>query len=116
MDRVNNLTNLKSYRNTLRNHLTPPEARLWVYIKGSQLGVKFRRQHSVGNYILDFYCPVCKLAIEIDGSGHDNPNVYAYDMQRTSYLETHRIVVLRFTNNDIMNSLDAVLIEIKKYL
>jgi hypothetical protein len=69
--RINNLPHLKTFRQKLRNNLTPAEAKLWAYIKNSQVeGRKFRRQHSVDNYILDFYCPSERLAIELDGQGH----------------------------------------------
>ena len=62
---VNNLPTLRTFRKELRNNLTPAEARLWTLLKGSQLaGRKFRRQHSVANYILDFYCPSERLAVE----------------------------------------------------
>jgi len=63
---LHNLKHLKQTRKNLRNALTPAEATLWKYIQNSKVeGKKFRRQHSVGNYILDFYCPSEKLAIEL---------------------------------------------------
>jgi len=67
-ERLNNLPALKYFRRKLRSKMTPAEAKLWTYLKGKQLeGKKFRRQHSVSRYILDFYCPSSKLAIELDG-------------------------------------------------
>lgn|SRR3989338_586047 len=116
MERINNAVYLKYRRTTLRKDLTPPEARLWIHIKGTQLGAKFRRQHSVGNYILDFYCPQYKLALEIDGAVHDSKEAYEYDQLRTDYLEQQGVTVIRFTNTEIMHNLDGVLAGIKKHL
>ncbi len=113
---INNIPQLKSRRKELRQNLTPPEKRLWLYLQGSQLGAKFRRQPSVGSYILDFYCPQYRLAIEIDGAFHDSEQSHIYDNERTNFLAKSGITVLRFTNKDVMNNLDGVLSEIKKYL
>ena len=71
--RLNNLPQLKHFRRKLRSHLTPAEAKLWTYLKAKQLdGHRFRRQHSIGGYILDFYCAASKLAIELDGQAYDS--------------------------------------------
>ena len=114
--RYNNIIKTKAYRKQLRNHLTPPEARLWIYIKGSQSGYKFRRQHAIKNFILDFYCPEKKLAVEVDGATHDNPKNYDYDLKRTNFLNSKGIKILRFLNKEIMNNLEGALAEIKKHL
>jgi very-short-patch-repair endonuclease len=67
-----NRPELKEVRKKLRNQATPAEAALWKLLSGKKCGgLKFRRQHSVGPYILDFYCPEAKLAIEVDGNAHD---------------------------------------------
>ncbi|GAB3766895.1 hypothetical protein GCM10028817_50940 [Spirosoma pomorum] len=80
---LNNLKILKPVRQALRNDATEAEKRLWQYLKGSQLdGRKFRRQHSVGLFILDFYCPGERVAVELDGIVHDQPNVRSYDEER----------------------------------
>ena len=71
-------------------------------------GLKFRRQHSVGYYILDFYCPEERLAIELDGDSHFSDAAVAYDQERTAFLNTLNIRVLRFTNTDVYDHLDAV--------
>ena len=69
---INNKKSLKSFRKELRINLTPAEAKLWTYLQKSKLdGRKFRRQHSVESYILDFYCPAEKLAVELDGEVHN---------------------------------------------
>jgi very-short-patch-repair endonuclease len=70
----------------LRKELTPTERKLWVVIRNNQLGVKFRRQHAIGNHIPDFVCIEKKLIIELDGSQHLEQE--EYDQERTKYLET----------------------------
>lgn len=114
--RLNNLIRLKNNRKELRKHLTPAEAKLWSHLKNSQLGEKFRRQHSVGNYILDFYCAKKKLAVELDGSPHDTEQGYQNDQIRTEYINKQGITVIRFENKDVINNIEGVLVEIKKHL
>ena len=116
MTRINNLISLKSKRKGLRSNLTPAEARLWKYINGNQLGKKFRRQHSIGYYIVDFYCPQSKLVIELDGSPHDTEQGYEKDKERSNYLEGAGAKVIRFQNQEVIKNLEGVLEEIKKYL
>src|SRR5579872_4184975 len=86
-NQVNNVTYLKDRRKALRNNLTPAEATLWKMLKGSALNRKFRRQHSIENYIVDFYCPEEKLIIELDGQVHNDPIQSFYDMERRERLE-----------------------------
>jgi very-short-patch-repair endonuclease len=114
--RLNNLIGLKNKRKELRKHLTPAEARLWSQLKNNQIGHKFRRQHSFNYYILDFYCPEKRLAIELDGSPHDTDTGYIKDKQRTEYLQNEGITIVRFENKEIIKNLEGVLVEIKKYL
>ncbi len=84
---INNKSSLHPYRKQLRHSLTPAEAALWKHLQRKQLeGRKFRRQHSVGNYILDFYCPAEKLCIELDGDAHFTESGVDYDNKRTAYL------------------------------
>jgi very-short-patch-repair endonuclease len=105
----------KTRRKQLRNNLTPAEAALWECIKNSQLkGKKFRRQHSIGSYIVDFYCPELKLVIELDGQSHDSNDQYLYDQRRTNFLFKNGIKVIRFENKDVLKNLDGVLVEIQK--
>ena len=86
-EQINNIPELRTFRKTLRNKLTPAEAALWTVLKQSQLdGRKFRRQHSVGYYILDFYCPAEKLAVELDGEVHNSVSAQEYDRERTMFL------------------------------
>lgn len=97
--------------------MTGPEQILWYWLRNKNLnGYKFRRQHSVGYYILDFYCPEVKLAIELDGDSHFNPQGKAYDKERDIYLSAHGIVVMRFTNDEVTNNLNAVIEKIVEFL
>ena len=113
---IHNLKYLKDRRKDLRNHLTAAEAAMWKYLQNSKLdGRKFRRQHSVGNYILDFYCPSEKIAIEVDGSVHDNYATQLYDEERTAFLNNNGIVVVRFENKEVLQSEELVCEEIRRY-
>jgi very-short-patch-repair endonuclease len=91
----------------LRKESTPAEHKLWSLIRNDQLGVTFRRQHAVGNYIPDFCSPKAKLIIELDGSQHLEQAVY--DQERTEYLESKGYKVIRFWNNSVMNDIDSVI-------
>ena len=98
-------------RRLLRNNATNAEAILWKALKGRGAnGWKFRRQHGIGPYILDFYCPELKLCIEIDGSSHDNK--YTQDINRTSYLNMQGIRVVRFNNSQVLENPEWVVSEI----
>lgn len=111
---VHNRKHLKPLRKDLRNNLTPSEAVLWTSLQKKQLdGRKFRRQHSIGKYIVDFYCPAEKIAIELDGAGHYTPEGGAYDVERDNYIGNLGITVLRYENRDIYNNLEAVLEDVK---
>ena len=94
----------------LRKELTPAERKLWTLIRNDQLGVNFRRQHAIGNYIPDFVCIEKKLIIELDGSHHLEQQ--EYDAERTKYLESEGYKVIRFWNNDVMNNIDGVILAI----
>jgi cyclase len=98
----------------LRNNLTQAEMLLWGHLKGSQLGVKFRRQHPLGIYIVDFYCHQHKLIIELDGSIHHLPEIAKHDAERQTSLELDGFKVLRFRNDQIFNQLEKVLETINK--
>lgn len=92
---------------SLRKESTPAEGKLWSRIRNDQLGVTFRRQHAIGNYIVDFCAPRKKLIIELDGSQHLEQQ--EYDEERTKYLAARGYRVLRFWNNDVMNNMEEVL-------
>lgn len=104
----------RAKRQALRNNATPAERRLWQHLKGAQRGTKFRRQYSIDAYVLDFYAPQLKLAIEIDGDSHFSAQAIEYDQQRTVYLESFGIEVLRFTNLEVFENLAGVLARIEE--
>ncbi|KAA9345693.1 endonuclease domain-containing protein [Adhaeribacter soli] len=111
---LHNQAHLKVFRKELRSNLTPAEAVLWKALQGSQLeGRKFRRQHSFGKYILDFYCPAERLAVELDGRHHFSDAGFEADSERSAFLESHGIKVLRFENKEVFEQLDGVLEEIR---
>jgi RNA methyltransferase, TrmH family len=115
MDRIHNRQYLKQNRKDLRNNATSAEATLWTFLSGSKvLGKKFRRQHSIGNYIVDFYCPSERLVIELDGAGHFTTSGYEYDEERTKYLNSLGIRVVRFENDEVFRATEAVLEKIKQ--
>jgi very-short-patch-repair endonuclease len=87
----------------LRSNMTEPEIKLWEYLKTKPLGYKFRRQHPISGYVLDFYCHKLKLSIEIDGGYHQNKEQKEKDAERTEYLNSVGITEYRFTNKDILN-------------
>jgi len=112
-----NLAPLKSRRQELRSALTPAEIRLWQALKGKQLaGRKFRRQHSMGRYVVDFFCPAEKLAVELDGASHDSAAANRRDEGRDAFLSSLGIEVLRFENRHVMENLEGVLAEISARL
>lgn len=107
---IHNLKILKPIRKKLRNNGTSAEATLWKSLQRSQLnGRKFRRQHSVGFYVLDFYCPSEKLCVELDGAGHFTIAGARKDAARTAYLEELNIRVVRFENCEVFENLEGVL-------
>jgi very-short-patch-repair endonuclease len=107
---MNNLPHLKKFRKKLRKNLTSAEARFWKVMQNSNFeGRKFRRQHSIGNYILDFYCPSEKLAIELDGQVHFNDISREYDYERRLFLEKQGVKVLRFENKRVFEDLEWML-------
>ena len=97
-------------RRELRNNSTPEEAVLWTQIKSRKIkGYKWRRQHPIGSYILDFYCPEAKLCIELDGAAHNTYSGAREDNIRTSFLNNKGIKVIRFENRLIWDNIDYVL-------
>jgi len=104
-----NNTRLKQRRRDLRNNQTQAERTMWSMLKNKQVnGFRFLRQYSVGPYILDFYCPKLRLAIEIDGSQHSEKNHQNYDNERTHYLKMNNIVECRFWNNEVTGNKEGV--------
>ena len=98
---------LKDRARELRKASTLSEVILWKKVKNKALGVQFHRQVPIGTYIVDFYCHELKLAIEIDGSSHDGK--FLYDAHRQNKMESLGIVIIRFTNAEILQQLQQVL-------
>ena len=104
----------KLKRKNLRNNPTEEENILWLYLKSKQMcGFKFRRQYSVDQFILDFYCPKLNLAIEIDGGYHLDEEISTYDQARQIIIESFGIKFLRFSNQEIRYDIEMVLYMIK---
>lgn len=111
---IHSRKHLENYRKSLRNNATPAERFLWKHLKNKQLdGKRFLRQHSILNYIVDFYCPSEKLIIELDGEIHFNDTAQEYDAKRTKDLEQVGFTVIRFENNRVFDLLPNVLLDIK---
>ncbi|MGB2924048.1 MAG: HsdR family type I site-specific deoxyribonuclease, partial [Limnothrix sp.] len=101
----------------LRKNQTSAEKVFWEIVRAKRfLGLKFRRQHQIGNYIVDFYCHAKKLVIELDGGIHNEPAQKEGDRQRDEYLKSLGHRVLRFTNDQIFNNLETVLDSIAAFL
>jgi len=99
----------KENRRKLRKNQTQAEQKIWSRLKGKNLGFKFFRQYSVGKYILDFYCPKKRLAVELDGGHHLEESHQEYDKMRSFYLQSKNIRVLRFWNNDVLKNPTLIL-------
>jgi very-short-patch-repair endonuclease len=114
---IYNTRSNKNFRKQLRNSLTAAEAVLWQNLKRRQLlGKKFRRQVSIGRYIVDFYCPEAGLVIELDGDRHFSITIDEYEAQRTKYLEEESLRIIRFENKELYQNLEGVLESIKEAL
>ncbi len=113
---MTDIFNKKEYvkkRQYLRKNMTKAEIILWSKLKGKQLnGLKFRRQYGINNYVVDFYCPELRLAIELDGDVHGYNSRITYDKQRQRDIEKLGIKVLRYTNNDVIKNIEGVLSDI----
>ena len=100
-----------TFKNATENRLkmTQAETILWEVVKNRKLGIKFRRQHPIGKFIADFYCHKVKLVIELDGEYHDDIDQKNYDLERTKEFERLGLNIIRFTNDMVINKLEAVL-------
>ena len=92
---------------TLRRAMTKPEAALWQILRERPDGTKFRRQHPVGPYVLDFYCAAAKLAIEIDGMAHEMGDNPARDQRRDEWLRCKGITVVRISATDVLTNIEG---------
>lgn len=108
--RIRGLVHLRDAQKELRNNLTESEAILWKYLKGRQIsGLKFRRQHGIGPYIVDFYCDQNKLVVEVDGEIHNQKDISEYDRERQGWLEDCGYTVVRVTNFEVGQRIKDVL-------
>jgi len=105
-------------RRELRGSMTKPEIILWQHLKNKGIGYKFIRQYGIGSFVVDFYCPSKKLVIELDGSQHSEEQDKVYDQERTKFINSKNIKVLRFWNNEVFSNingvLEKILLELKK--
>ena len=116
MDSSYNKKSLTEKRKQLRSNGTSAEAVLWNRLKEKQLdGRRFRRQFSINNYIVDFYCTTEKLAIELDGQNHFTQAGSANDYERDQNLKAQGVTVLRFENEVVFKNIEGVLDEIKRH-
>ena len=109
MTELYNQTSQREKRRSLRNDMPPAEKIVWTVLKGRQIeGCKFRRQYSIDVFVVDFYAPELKLAIEIDGDSHFHDGAQVYDAQREEFLKSKGTYFLRFTNQQVYNNLEDV--------
>ncbi|MFH1703429.1 MAG: endonuclease domain-containing protein [Nitrospirota bacterium] len=108
---------LKQFSRQLRRKMTDAEKLLWSKIRAKQLkGIQFYRQKTIGNFIVDFYCPKANLIIEVDGGQHYVPEGKEKDRQRDRILEGMGLTVLRFSDREVFENGEAVLGKIWEYL
>lgn len=107
----------KKRRQELRQQPSSAEARLWWYLQNRRFyGFKFRRQQGIGQYVVDFYCPKLRLAIEVDGDSHFEPDNIVNDKHRQQWIEDLGIRVVRFTNNEVLEDTFGVLSSLKMFI
>ena len=117
MTKIFNRSTEREKRKLLRNNMTESEKILWARLRKRQVnGVRFRRQYSIGSYIVDFYSVEHKLAIEVDGTVHLTDDAVAYDKYRDEYINSLGIQIIRFTNDEVLLNANFVVSEIKKTL
>ena len=112
MEQYDSKNLMNARRNRKERNATHQEAVLWhVFLKS--YSINFSRQYRIGRYILDFYAPSVRLAIELDGGQHYEDQSIAYDTERTAFLNEKGVTLLRFTNTDVDTNLNGVVAEIK---
>jgi len=109
---IYNISGQTERRRYLRKRMTEAEKILWKKIRNRRIGNKFKRQFGVGKYIIDFYCPELKLAIELDGGDHYEEKNIKRDLLRTEYLKKFGIKVKRYTNLEVKNNLESVILDL----
>jgi very-short-patch-repair endonuclease len=110
MTELYNRAEFTDLRRKLRHTMPPAEHHLWPHLRDRRLeNCKFRRQYGIDRFVIDFYAPELKLAIEIDGPTHDSPEAKEYDAARQAYIESIGVVVVRFSNWQVYNDREGVL-------
>jgi very-short-patch-repair endonuclease len=110
-------SNLRQRARRMRTQSTDAERKLWSFLRNRQLvGFRFRRQHPVGGYIVDFVCLEANLVVELDGGQHSEESQSAHDAQRTIELQKLNLRVLRFTDYEMLKNAEAVLLAIHRAL
>ena len=99
---------LRALARAMRGRQSDAETAVWRLVRNRNLGFKFRRQHPLGRFVLDFYCPELRLAIEVDGRQHFEEEGQAQDAARTEVLRQQGIRVVRFTNHEVLQEFEAV--------
>lgn len=105
---------MKERRRQLRSNMTYCEKLVWMYLRKRQMKERFLRQYSVDNYVIDFYCPKLKLALEIDGDVHDDEIQKEYDKNRQEYLERFGITFVRIRNEELIGNPNLAFERIEK--
>ncbi|OTH00544.1 endonuclease domain-containing protein [Acinetobacter sp. ANC 4973] len=101
---------LLEFAKTMRHNATDAENLMWQLLRAKRfMNLKFRRQHVIKPYIVDFYCHELGLVVELDGSQHGTDDGIEYDAERTQFLEALGLIVMRYWNNDVLNRMDVVL-------
>ena len=100
----------------LRDNQTLSEIKLWKHLNKNQLGYKFRRQHPISEFIADFYCHQLKLVIEVDGEYHLDKEQIKLDTSRTNNLKQLGLTVIRFTDDQVFDNIESVIITIKNHI
>ncbi len=114
MKHIHNSKELRSRRQELRKNATPQEIKLWSYLRKKKVGFQFYRQHSIGPYVVDFYCSSKRLIIELDGNYHTD--TLEYDLERTKYFNYLNFSVIRFWNQELNQDIETIITAIKKVL
>ncbi|MDT8758625.1 endonuclease domain-containing protein [Sphingomonas psychrotolerans] len=96
----------------LRKEMTPPEVALWLALRANSAGLRFRKQHPAGDYVLDFYCAPAMLAIEVDGEAHARGDRPVRDATRDAWLASQGVRVLRYAASDVLSNLEGVMRQI----
>ncbi|MGY2733101.1 endonuclease domain-containing protein [Sphingomonas sp. UYP23] len=110
--RLEGAANGKQNAKRLRQEMTPPEIALWLALRRNEAGLRFRRQHAVGDYVLDFYCAPPRLAIEVDGEAHARGDRPERDAKRDAWLAARGLRVLRYPAIDMLTNFDDVMRQI----